>query len=51
MNMKAILDIVREMELKEAMKEIIAARRLLSKNIVFFILNEEARLTLERSPK
>jgi hypothetical protein len=51
MNTKTILNIVREIKLKEAIKEIIIMRRLLSKDIIFFILNEEVRLTLKRSLK
>ena len=32
------------------MKEILVARRLLSKDIIFSVLNENARLIFERSP-
>ena len=50
MNTKVILNVVQEVKLKQATKKILAARRLLSKDIIFLILNENARLILERSP-
>ena len=49
MDIKAILDAVQEVEPKQATKKILAVRRLLSKDIIFSVLNENARLILERS--
>ena len=49
MNTKAILNAVQEVKLKQITKKILAARRLLSKDIIFSVLNENARLILERS--
>ena len=49
MNTKAILNAVQEVKLKQAIKEILAARRLLSKDIIFLVLNKNARLILKRS--
>ena len=49
MNTKAILDAVQEVKLKQAIKEILAVRRLLSKDIIFSVLNKNARLMLKRS--
>jgi hypothetical protein len=49
MNIKMILNVIQEMELKEVIKKIITMRRLLSKDIIFFILNKEVKLTLKRS--
>ena len=47
---KAILNTVWEVELKQVTKEILAVRRLLSKDIIFSVLNKNARLMLKRSP-
>ena len=49
MNTKVILNTVQEIKLKQITKEIITARRLLSKDIIFSILNKNARLMLKRS--
>ena len=49
MDTKVILDAVQEVKLKQATKEILAARKLLSKDIIFSVLNKNARLMLKRS--
>ena len=49
MDIKAILNTVWEVKLKQVIKEILAARRLLSKDIIFSVLNKNARLMLKRS--
>ena len=50
MNTKAILNAVWEVKLKQTTKKILAARRLSSKDIIFSVLNKNARLMLKRSP-
>ena len=50
MNTKVILNAVQEVKLKQITKKILAARRLLSKDIIFSVLNENVRLILKRSP-
>ena len=50
MDTKVILDAVWEVKLKQAIKKILVMRRLLSKDIIFSVLNENVRLMLEKSP-
>ena len=49
-NIKVILNVVWEVKLKQIIKKILAVRRLLSKDIIFSVLNKNARLMLKRSP-
>ena len=44
-----LLTAIKTKEPKEAVKEIITTRRLLSRNILILILTERVRITLERS--
>ena len=50
MNTKVILNAVQEVKLKQITKKILAARRLLSKDIIFSVFNKNVRLILKRSP-
>jgi hypothetical protein len=49
LNIKDILTAIKIKELKKAVKEIIAARRLLSEDILLLTLTEKARIILEKS--
>ena len=48
-NIKVILNAVQEVKSKQVIKKILVTRRLLSKDIIFSVLNENARLILKRS--
>ena len=49
MNIRDILIAIKTKESKEAIKEVIAARRLLSGDILLLTLTEKARIILEKS--
>jgi hypothetical protein len=49
LNIKDILTAIKTKEPKKAVKEIIAARRLLSEDILLLTLTEKARIILEKS--